>query len=104
MVSDCEIKFFSTTSPAARKLHLDLTGITRTDQQQEQEHMHSPNARTVEESKADGDDTYGQVNQHPRGAGAAFEVGVSVDRNKKCRRTMEESVSSIKPGFDQVRG
>ena len=84
------IKFFSTTSSAARKLHLDLTGIRRTDQGQDNEQMQSPNAKTKEESKADGEETYGQVNQHPAGATRAFEVGVSVDRNKKCRRTMEE--------------
>lgn len=52
--------------------------------------MQSPNAKVKEESKAQGADTYGQVNQHPQGDGLAFEVGVSVDRNKKCRRTMEE--------------
>ena len=76
----------------------------------------SPNAKTREETVANGPDTFGVrcsslrratsdtdvcdemdqvLNQHPTAAqsvGSAFKVGVSVDRNKKCRRTMEEYV------------
>lgn len=77
--------------------------------------MASPNAKTREETLAEGKDTFGvslgrhaeggvrleltmicwdlqALNQHPlpEVQETAFRVGVSVDRNKKCRRTMEE--------------
>jgi len=54
--------------------------------------MSDPNAKVVEVTQAEGSDTYGSVNQHPKveTRETAFKVGVSVDRNKKCRRTMEE--------------
>ena len=56
--------------------------------------MSDPNAKVVEVTQAEGSDTYGSVNQHPKveSPQTAFKVGVSVDRNKKCRRTMEECV------------
>ncbi|GAA5942393.1 PP2C family serine/threonine-protein phosphatase [Sporobolomyces koalae] len=80
------------------------------------------NAITVPETLADGTETFGELNCHPisptqttsestpvsttstttdptsgRGLGASsgFRVGVSVDRNKKCRRTMEDAHSFI---------
>lgn len=80
---------FNTSSSSGRKLHLDLSAVSKADKQDKQA-MASPNARTVQESQAGGPDTFGQVNQHPKGDEAGFQVGVSVDRNKKCRRTMEE--------------
>lgn len=54
--------------------------------------MTSPNARTKEETIAIGQETFGVLNQHPTANPvlSGFRVGVSVDRNKKCRRTMEE--------------
>lgn len=56
-------------------------------------------AQTTEQTTADGEDTFGVVNRHPDAAAsqgaAGFSVGVSVDRNKKCRRTMEECVRSL---------
>ncbi|WOO82399.1 Protein phosphatase 2C 1 [Vanrija pseudolonga] len=65
----------------------------------------SPNARSKSVTHADGDDTYGVLNRHPavlpsthsdrstlRGA---FRVGVSEDRNKRCRRTMEDAHSFV---------
>lgn len=58
-------------------------------------------AQTTEQTTADGEDTFGVVNRHPldpaaaASAGGGFSVGVSVDRNKKCRRTMEECVLSL---------
>lgn len=64
----------------------------------------SSDAQTTEQTTADGKDTFGVVNRHPDAAAhhdrdePGFTVGVSVDRNKKCRRTMEECVSlSVAP-------
>ena len=66
----------------------------------------SPNASSAPITLAPGSDTKGIVNQHPSEAtdqgqpaaatvekelAAQFRVGVSEDRNKKCRRTMEDS-------------
>ncbi|CEQ43008.1 SPOSA6832_04878 [Sporobolomyces salmonicolor] len=69
-----------------------------------------PDAQTREETQADGIETFGRVNQHPSdtegdgvGVGSGFKVGVSVDRNKKCRRTMEDAHSFIYD-FGGIRG
>ncbi|GAA5872455.1 hypothetical protein JCM1840_006066 [Sporobolomyces johnsonii] len=69
-----------------------------------------PDAQTREETQADGPETFGRVNQHPSdrdgdgvGVGSGFKVGVSVDRNKKCRRTMEDAHSFIYD-FGGIRG
>lgn len=40
--------------------------------------------------ESDADGILQVLNQHPATTDKAFKVGVSVDRNKKCRRTMEE--------------
>ncbi|GAA6021310.1 hypothetical protein JCM11491_005799 [Sporobolomyces phaffii] len=57
------------------------------------------NAVTVPTTLAPGPETYGKLNQHPTattdGPAPEFRVGVSVDRNKKCRRTMEDAHSFI---------
>ncbi|KAG0655345.1 Protein phosphatase 2C 1 [Rhodotorula mucilaginosa] len=66
-------------------------------------------AQTTEQTTADGEDTFGVVNRHPldpaaaASAGGGFSVGVSVDRNKKCRRTMEDAHSFIYD-FGGIRG
>ncbi|GAA5974849.1 hypothetical protein JCM11641_008396 [Rhodosporidiobolus odoratus] len=73
--------------------------------------MSDPNTQTTEETLAEGIETYGRLNQHPRldgsddrnEQGAGFEVGVSVDRNKKCRRTMEDAHAFIYD-FGGIRG
>ncbi|GAA5847842.1 hypothetical protein JCM9279_006661 [Rhodotorula babjevae] len=67
--------------------------------------MSDPNAKVVEVTQAEGSDTYGSVNQHPKveSPQTAFKVGVSVDRNKKCRRTMEDAHSFIYD-FGGIRG
>ncbi|GAA5854830.1 hypothetical protein JCM8547_004087 [Rhodosporidiobolus lusitaniae] len=73
--------------------------------------MQDPNAQTTEQTHAEGVETYGRLNQHPAeadGGGeekkkAGFRVGVSVDRNKKCRRTMEDAHSFIYD-FGGIRG
>jgi len=61
-----------------------------------QEDADSPavNASSSQTTTADGKDTHGIVNQHPAAAHhgtAPFRVGVSEDRNKRWRRTMEDS-------------
>ncbi|GAA5966691.1 hypothetical protein JCM3765_007599 [Sporobolomyces pararoseus] len=57
------------------------------------------NAKTVPTTLASGPETYGELNQHPTSSSTteenSFRVGVSVDRNKKCRRTMEDAHSFI---------
>lgn len=53
---------------------------------------------------ADGSDTQGAVNRHPAGeAAGGLRVGVSEDRNRKCRRTMEDSHAFIYD-YGGVRG
>ncbi|KAI9609481.1 hypothetical protein H4Q26_007438 [Puccinia striiformis f. sp. tritici PST-130] len=52
----------------------------------------------VTQLRAGGKFVAGTVNQHPpvgSTAGQAFKVGVSEDRNRKCRRTMEDSHSFL---------
>lgn len=51
-------------------------------------------AQTREETLAEGAETFGELNQHPNDK-ASYKVGVSVDRNKKCRRTMEDAHSFV---------
>ncbi|GMK53539.1 hypothetical protein CspeluHIS016_0101250 [Cutaneotrichosporon spelunceum] len=76
----------------------------------------SPNARSKSVTVADGQETYGVLNRHPAvkdGAPVsveekvaklpAFRVGVSEDRNKRCRRTMEDAHSFIYD-FAGIRG
>ncbi|GAA97783.1 hypothetical protein E5Q_04462 [Mixia osmundae IAM 14324] len=66
----------------------------------------SPNARSQTITASDGPLTYGKINQHPARshlASAPFSVGVSEDKNKKCRRTMEDAHSFIYD-FAGVRG
>ncbi|CAD6586254.1 MAG: Protein phosphatase 2C 1 [Cyphobasidiales sp. Tagirdzhanova-0007] len=78
----------------------------------------SPNASSAPITLAPGSDTKGIVNQHPSEAtdqgqpaaatvekelAAQFRVGVSEDRNKKCRRTMEDSHAFVYD-FGGVRG
>ncbi|GAA6003493.1 hypothetical protein JCM10207_000359 [Rhodosporidiobolus poonsookiae] len=69
--------------------------------------MSDPDAQTTEQTHAEGLDTYGRLNQHPAPEAAdgerAYQVGVSVDRNKKCRRTMEDAHSFIYD-FGGIRG
>ena len=95
------------------------TGHTRHDNQasriQSREKLQrqdsDPNAQSIAITQADGSYTYGTVNQHPQFKGevstattatpsqvapgssinSTFRVGVSEDRNKKCRRTMEDA-------------
>ncbi|ORY26483.1 phosphatase 2C-domain-containing protein [Naematelia encephala] len=64
-----------------------------------------PNARSKSVTVAEGDDTFGALNCHPAqnapppskelGLKGTFRVGVSEDRNKKCRRTMEDAHSFV---------
>jgi len=66
----------------------------------------SPNARSRTISIADGQDTQGMINRHPAPtamATAPLRVGMSEDKNKKCRRTMEDSHAFIYD-FAGVRG
>lgn len=75
----------------------------------------NPNARSKSITVADGENTYGALNRHPMqstsgsasGSGSsdsyAYRVGVSEDRNKKCRRTMEDAHSFVYD-FGGVRG
>ncbi|KAK4046888.1 mgpp2cl-1, protein phosphatase 2C-like protein 1 [Microbotryomycetes sp. JL201] len=67
--------------------------------------MSDPNAKTRQETLAKGADTFGCLNQHPQPTNheTTFKVGVSVDRNKKCRRTMEDAHSFIYD-FGGIRG
>ncbi|WVQ82901.1 hypothetical protein IAT38_005037 [Cryptococcus sp. DSM 104549] len=71
-----------------------------------------PNARSKSVTVAEGDDTFGVLNRHPAQpnstaaavasptsapfpAKQTFRVGVSEDRNKRCRRTMEDAHSFV---------
>ncbi|BEI90937.1 uncharacterized protein CcaverHIS019_0310070 [Cutaneotrichosporon cavernicola] len=68
----------------------------------------SPNARSKSVTVADGQETYGVLNRHPAVKNdtpplveekvvklPTFRVGVSEDRNKRCRRTMEDAHSFV---------
>ncbi|KAA1067042.1 Protein phosphatase 2C 1 [Puccinia graminis f. sp. tritici] len=60
----------------------------------------SPDARSAEVTQLRAGENFvpGTINQHPpvgSSAGQAFKVGVSEDRNRKCRRTMEDSHSFL---------
>ncbi|KAL7418105.1 phosphatase 2C-like domain-containing protein [Mrakia frigida] len=60
----------------------------------------SPNARSKTITMASGKDTGGELNCHPfvtteTNELPTFRVGVSEDRNRRCRRTMEDSHSFI---------
>ena len=61
----------------------------------------NPNARSKTITLAEGENTYGALNRHPAQPHSAssmfpsYRVGVSEDRNKKCRRTMEDSHSFV---------
>lgn len=84
-------------SHAARVQHRDK--VQRQDS--------DPNAQSIAITQADGVDTGGVVNRHPNpdilqtakdakhaastSKYASFRVGVSEDRNRKCRRTMEDA-------------
>ncbi|BEJ13699.1 hypothetical protein CspHIS471_0308730 [Cutaneotrichosporon sp. HIS471] len=70
--------------------------------------MDSPNARSKSVTVADGQETYGVLNRHPAVKDGTpplveekvaklptFRVGVSEDRNKRCRRTMEDAHSFV---------
>jgi len=66
----------------------------------------SPNARSKTITTADGENTFGALNRHPNTTSSedlAFRIGVSEDRNRKCRRTMEDSHSFVYD-FGGVRG
>lgn len=68
----------------------------------------SPNAKSVEVTHLRAGEKFvpGIANQHPpvgSSAGQAFKVGVSEDRNRKCRRTMEDSHSFLY-SFGDVEG
>ncbi|WRT63225.1 uncharacterized protein IL334_000128 [Kwoniella shivajii] len=67
-----------------------------------------PNARSKTISVADGEETFGVLNRHPAsapspakvaaqlpGSKVTFRVGVSEDKNKRCRRTMEDAHSFV---------
>lgn len=58
-----------------------------------------------EETSAKGIDTYGNLNQHPQAGDndAGYRVGVSEDKNRKCRAAMEDAHSFIYD-FAGVRG
>ncbi|KAK4050017.1 mgpp2cl-1, protein phosphatase 2C-like protein 1 [Microbotryomycetes sp. JL221] len=103
---------FNLTSPA-KDLRLDLSAIKDSPKPL----MTDPNAKTRQETLAQGADTFGVcffkgscellccLNQHPlpERNETTFKVGVSVDRNKKCRRTMEDAHSFIYD-FGGLRG
>ncbi|KAH9809652.1 protein phosphatase [Melampsora americana] len=68
----------------------------------------SPNAKSVEVTHLRAGEEFvpGIANQHPpvgSSAGQAFKVGVSEDRNRKCRRTMEDSHSFLY-SFGDIEG
>lgn len=70
----------------------------------------SPNARSKTITMADGENTFGALNRHPAASPSSlpksfppFRIGVSEDRNRKCRRTMEDSHSFVYD-FGGVRG
>ncbi|GAA5847938.1 hypothetical protein JCM9279_003501 [Rhodotorula babjevae] len=53
-------------------------------------------ARVTEESSARGADTFGTLNQHPALEHTGeIRVGVSIDRNRRCRRSMEDAHSFV---------
>ncbi|WWC97553.1 hypothetical protein V866_004437 [Kwoniella sp. B9012] len=69
-----------------------------------------PNARSKTVTVADGEDTFGVLNRHPAVSDkqpspdkssdqstnrVTFRVGVSEDKNKRCRRTMEDAHSFV---------
>ncbi|KAG0142726.1 hypothetical protein CROQUDRAFT_673364 [Cronartium quercuum f. sp. fusiforme G11] len=68
----------------------------------------SPNAKSIEVTQVQAGQEFipGVANQHPpvgSKAGQAFKVGVSEDRNRKCRRTMEDSHSFLY-SFGDIEG
>lgn len=98
------------------------TPRTALNRRQSQKQPLQGDAVTTEQTTADGKDTFGVVNRHPVSVSAAaavnnhdddatqlsdeepgFTVGVSVDRNKKCRRTMEECVDGCSPSLFLAR-
>lgn len=63
-----------------------------------------PNARSKSVTVADGMDTFGALNCHPKASSpiksrnqsvGSFRIGVSEDKNKRCRRTMEDAHSFV---------
>ncbi|GAA5847638.1 hypothetical protein JCM5353_004168 [Sporobolomyces roseus] len=62
-------------------------------------------AHVKQESSAQGIETFGNLNQHPQVGDneAGFRVGVSEDKNRKCRKAMEDAHSFIYD-FAGVRG
>ncbi|WWC90182.1 uncharacterized protein L201_005115 [Kwoniella dendrophila CBS 6074] len=69
-----------------------------------------PNARSKTVTVADGEETFGVLNRHPAASDkqpspeksndqlpsrVTFRVGVSEDKNKRCRRTMEDAHSFV---------
>ncbi|GAA5969027.1 hypothetical protein JCM3765_005270 [Sporobolomyces pararoseus] len=62
-------------------------------------------AKVQQESSAQGVETFGNLNQHPQIGDneAGFRVGVSEDKNRKCRKAMEDAHSFIYD-FAGVRG
>ncbi|GAA6033307.1 hypothetical protein JCM8097_006684 [Rhodosporidiobolus ruineniae] len=109
----------SSTSSSPPSLHIDVQAVNSSSpspslsgsgKPAHKRAMSDPNAQTTEETRAEGVETYGKLNQHPApeaddGGDRAlgFKVGVSVDRNKKCRRTMEDAHSFIYD-FGGIRG
>jgi len=80
---------------------MSSTTAARSSRRQQQDSDTTLNAKTVPTTLAKGTETYGELNQHPITVNTTtdedltFRVGVSVDRNKKCRRTMEDAHSFI---------
>ncbi|SCV72344.1 BQ2448_3881 [Microbotryum intermedium] len=92
----------STSSTSPPNLSLDIAAVNA---RAPKPGMTVPDAKTREETQAKGAETFGALNQHPepRAQETDFKVGVSVDRNKKCRRSMEDAHSFIYD-FAGIRG
>ncbi|KDE03456.1 protein phosphatase [Microbotryum lychnidis-dioicae p1A1 Lamole] len=92
----------STSSTSPPNLSLDIAAVNA---RAPKPGMTVPDAKTREETQAKGAETFGALNQHPepQAQETDFKVGVSVDRNKKCRRSMEDAHSFIYD-FAGIRG
>ncbi|KAJ9106087.1 hypothetical protein QFC21_001227 [Naganishia friedmannii] len=98
---------------ANKDLHLNTEEANRLAAEREQPRRpgalsSDPDARSKTVTMAEGENTFGALNRHPGqqrsdGPLPTFRVGVSEDKNRKCRRSMEDAHSFVYD-FGGVKG
>ncbi|KAJ9091217.1 hypothetical protein QFC19_009213 [Naganishia cerealis] len=100
---------------ANKDLHLNTEEANRLAAEREHQHVRrpgalssNPDARSKTVTTAEGENTFGALNRHPGsqrsdGPLPTFRVGVSEDKNRKCRRSMEDAHSFVYD-FGGVKG